>query len=132
MIGLRVKWTATIAGSSCAALAMALPWGASGRRWRSAYALLRLVRALDIAHGTMVGAFIACVTLAPILAAGVWVAMAMGWLHIARVLAGAVAVLTLMTAYAVFRSPLRPGAGVTLGVVAAVVTLVGIATLQKR
>ena len=128
----RWPWVAAVGGSSAAALALALPWGASGQRWRSAYALIRLTRQLDIAHGALAGTFAACVALTPILAAAAWVAAAVRWRRSTQLLAAAVAALTLATAYAVLRSPLRAGAGLTVGVVAGVVTLLGVGTLRER
>ena len=130
--GIPWPWVAALGGSSVAALALALPWGASGERWRSAYALIRLARELDIAHGALAGTFAVCVALTPISAAAAWVAAAVRWRRSTQVLTAAVAVLTLVTAYAVLRSPLRAGAGVVVGMAAGVVTLVGVGTLRER
>lgn len=127
-----IPWIAALGGSSVAAVALALPWGASGERWRSAYALIRLARELDIADGALSGTFAVCVALTPILAASAWVAAAVRWRKSTQLLTAAVAALTVVTAYAVLRSPLRVGAGLTIGVAAGVVTLVGVGTLRGR
>ena len=126
------SWVAALGGSSVAALALALPWGASGRRWRSAYALIRLARELDIAHGVFADTFASCVALIPVLAAAVWVAAALHWRRLTQGLAGLVAVLTLGVAYTVVQSPLRAGTGLIVGVAAGVVTLVGVGTLRRQ
>lgn len=125
----RVAWAAAVGGSTVAALSLALPWGASGRRWRSAFSLLRLARELEIAEGPLVTGFAICITLTPVLAGAAWVAAALRQRALTGVLAGGVAILTLLTAYAVLRSPLRPGAGLVVGSASAFVALTGVATL---
>jgi hypothetical protein len=90
-----------------------------------------LARELDIAHGSLAGAFAACVALTPILAAAAWVAATAHWRRTTRGLTAAVAVLTLAAAYGVVQSPLRIGTGLAVGVAAGAVTLVGVGTLRR-
>ena len=127
-------WIAALGGSSVAAIALALPWGASGRRWRSAYALIRLARELDIADGALAGTFAACVALTPVLAAAAWVAAVVRWRRSTQALTAAVGrhphPRHFVRGCAVTSAPRRTDS--PSAVAAGVVTLVGVGTLRGR
>jgi hypothetical protein len=92
-----------------------LPWGASGRAERHSYALVGVVDRLDVLDGA--AAFAArSWYLAPLVAAGVWTAAALGRRTLAHGLAAALAVGGTMLALAVRASPLldRPGPYATI------------------
>ena len=92
-----------------------LPWAASGRAERSSYAILALVDRLDILDGAP-AALARLWYLAPVVAAGVWTAAALGHRALARALAAVLAAGGVALAVAVRRSPLvdRPGTYATI------------------
>ena len=92
-----------------------LPWGASGRVDRSSYAIVALVDRLDILDGAA-AALARAWYLAPVAAAGVWTAAALGRRGLARALAAVLAVGGAALAVAGRRSPLvdRPGTYATI------------------
>ena len=109
-----------------------LPWGASGRRERSSYALVAVVDRLDILSGPW-AALTRAWYLAPVVAASVWLAAAAGRSGLARALAGVLAAGGAALAVAVRRSPLVDRAGTYVTILAAAVVALGLVlTLVER
>ena len=109
-----------------------LPWGASGRRERSSYALVAVVDRLDILDGPW-AALTRAWYLAPVVAASVWLAAAAGRPGVARALAAVLAAGGAVLAVAVRRSPLVDRAGTYATILAAAVVALGLVlTLVER
>ena len=102
-----------------------LPWGASGRRERSSYALVAVVGRLDIL-GDPWAALTKAWYLAPLAAAAVWLAAALGRPAVARALAAVLAVGATALAVAVRRSPLVDRVGTCATILAAGVVGLGL------
>jgi len=128
------RWSVLLAvtGSVGVAAAGFLPWGASGRAERSSYALVGVVDRLEVLDGAE-ATLIRIWYLAPIAAATVWLAAALGRRGVAAGVAAPLALTGVVFAEAVRRSPLlgRPGPYATMA--AAAVALAGVAlTLIER
>lgn len=110
-----------VVGSLLVAAAGFLPWGASGRRDRSSYALVGVADRLGVLDGAAATAARAWY-LAPAVAAAVWLAAALGRPAIARLLAAGLAAGGVALAIAVRRSPVlgRPGPYATIAAAAVV------------
>ena len=121
-----------LGGVTGAAIALALPWAGSGRRWRSAFELLRVTRSIGFADSLVERVVVAGVFVVPVLAAAAWVLVAMRIDRVAAVPVAAAAALVLLLAVAVERSPLRSGSGVPIGTVASLLALAGAAGLIFR
>jgi hypothetical protein len=129
----RLARAAALGGATLVALSLALPWGASGRRWRTAIELLRLARRLDVASGAAASVLIVAGLLVPVLAAAAWVAAALDNRPVTAALTGSVALIAIALGYAVVRSPLKLGAGMPIGMGAGALALIGaIAVLALR
>lgn len=98
-----------------------LPWGASGRAERTSFALVGVADRIGVLDGA--GAVLARAWyLAPAVAAGVWLAAALGRPAVARALAAVLAAGGVALAVVVRRSPVldRPGPCVTIAAAAVV------------
>jgi len=112
----RLSTLFVVVGSLLVAGAGFLPWGASGRAERTSYALVGVFDRLGILEGAAADLARAWY-LAPLAAAGVWTAAAVGRTALARVVAAVLAGGGVALAVTVRRSPLlpRPGPYVTIG-----------------
>jgi hypothetical protein len=129
--GERLPRALVVGGTTASALALALPWAASGRRWRSGFELLGVARDLELADSFVARTLIAAVLLVPMLAAALWVLQtvrAYRWTVAIAVLA---AVLVVSFAVVVVRSPLMSGVGVPIAVISSGCALFGAARLLR-
>lgn len=102
-----------------------LPWGASGRRERSSYALLAVVDRLDILDGPA-APLARLWYLAPVAAAVVWLAVALGRPAVARVVAAVLAGGGTVLAVVVRRSVLVDRVGTCATIVASGLVVLGL------
>jgi hypothetical protein len=110
-----------------------LPWGASGQAERSSYELIGVVERLDVLDG-LAAAVSQAWYLAPLAAAAVWLAAALGRIGLAQAIAGVLAACGAALAVAVVRSPLLDRAGPYVTIAAALVVALGLvlAAVERR
>jgi hypothetical protein len=125
----KVASAITLGGATLTTVSLVLPWATSGRRSRSAFELLRVVRDLGLIEGSVPRAVIGAVFVVPVMTALAWVLVVAGRPQFAGGVVTVVAALVLAAAVSVLRSPLRSGPGVPIGMAGCAVAVAGVAAV---